>query len=72
MENLSRPVETVAIPLAIPVPAYLGDHYVADRVVLLDRTQRGFIAEGRPRDLATGSRDPRVQEFLRRGDLPPQ
>lgn len=45
---------------------------LADRVVMLDRAQRGFIAEGHPRDLATGSRDPRVQEFLRRGDLPPQ
>jgi phospholipid/cholesterol/gamma-HCH transport system ATP-binding protein len=45
---------------------------LADRVVMLDRAQRGFIAEGRPRDLAAASRDPRVQEFLRRGDLPPQ
>ncbi len=34
MENLSRPVETVAIPVAIPVPAYLGDHHVSGRVVL--------------------------------------
>jgi phospholipid/cholesterol/gamma-HCH transport system ATP-binding protein len=45
---------------------------LADRVVMLDRAHRGFIAEGRPRDLAAGSRDPRVLEFLRRGDLPPQ
>ena len=45
---------------------------LADRVVMLDRAQRGFIAGGRPRDLAAGSRDPRVLEFLRRGDLPPQ
>ncbi|MHB8910328.1 MAG: hotdog family protein [Syntrophales bacterium] len=34
MENLSRPVETVTIPVAIPVPAYLGDHHVSGRVVL--------------------------------------
>ena len=34
MENLSQPVETIAIPLAIPVPAYLRDHHVAGRVVL--------------------------------------
>ena len=43
---------------------------LADRVVMLDRAQKGFIAEGRPRDLAAGSRDPRVREFLRRGDAP--
>ena len=34
MENLSQPVETIAIPVAIPVPAYLHDHIVSGRVVL--------------------------------------
>jgi len=42
---------------------------IADRVIMLDRAARGIIAEGRPRELATSSRDPRVVEFLRRGDL---
>ncbi|MSU24061.1 MAG: ATP-binding cassette domain-containing protein [Opitutus sp.] len=41
---------------------------IADRVVMLDRAEQGIIAEGRPRDLAVDSRDPRVTEFLRRGD----
>jgi len=45
---------------------------IADRVVLLDRDEQGIIAEGNPRALATTSRDPRVQEFLRRGDLAPE
>ena len=42
---------------------------IADRVVMLDSAEKGIIAEGRPRELATDSRDPRVTEFLRRGDL---
>lgn len=44
---------------------------IADRVIMLDRTQQGIIAEGKPRELAKQSRDPRVAEFLRRGDLLP-
>lgn len=44
---------------------------IADRVIMLDQGQRGIIAEGDPRVLAAQSRDPRVQEFLFRGDRPP-
>ncbi len=44
---------------------------IADRVIMLDRGEKGVIAEGRPRDLAANSRDPRVAEFLRRSDLLP-
>ena len=42
---------------------------LADRVLMLDRTEQGIIAEGDPRTLAKTSRDPRVTEFLRRADL---
>ena len=42
---------------------------IADRVLMLDRTTQGVIAEGPPRELTANSRDPRVSEFLRRGDL---
>jgi phospholipid/cholesterol/gamma-HCH transport system ATP-binding protein len=45
---------------------------IADRVIMLDRDAKGIIAEGRPRELAVNSRDARVSEFLRRGDLLPQ
>ena len=45
---------------------------IADRVIMLDREAKGIIAEGRPRELAVNSRDPRVSEFLCRGDLLPQ
>ena len=42
---------------------------IADRVIMLEREAKGIIAEGKPRDLAANSRDPRVVEFLRRGDV---
>lgn len=42
---------------------------IADRVVMLDRDQKGVIATGRPRELVAGP-DSRVVEFLRRGDRP--
>lgn len=41
---------------------------IADRVIMLDRQAKGIIAEGRPRELAAQSRDPRVTEFLRRAE----
>jgi phospholipid/cholesterol/gamma-HCH transport system ATP-binding protein len=41
---------------------------LADRVIMLDRGERGIIAEGDPRRMAAGSPDPRVKEFLQRGD----
>jgi phospholipid/cholesterol/gamma-HCH transport system ATP-binding protein len=34
---------------------------------MLDRDAQGIIAEGRPRDLADTSGDPRVREFLTPG-----
>ena len=42
---------------------------IADRVIMLDRAEQGIIASDPPRELAKTSRDPRVAEFLRRGDL---
>jgi phospholipid/cholesterol/gamma-HCH transport system ATP-binding protein len=42
---------------------------IADRVIMLDRGEQGIIAEGPPKMLAVNSRDPRVSEFLRRGDV---
>lgn len=43
---------------------------IADRVIMLDRAQKGIIAEGRPLELAERSADARVTEFLRRGKGP--
>ncbi len=42
---------------------------IADRVIMLDRMAKGIVAEGRPAELARNSRDPRVTEFLHRGDV---
>lgn len=44
-------------------------HQIADRVIMLDRAEKGIIAEGKPRNLAANSRDPRVSEFMNRGDV---
>jgi len=41
---------------------------IADRVIMLDKAGRGIIAEGAPQELARSGRDPRVTEFLYRGD----
>ena len=41
---------------------------IADRVILLEREAKGIIAEGPPRELAAKSPDPRVREFLHRGE----
>jgi phospholipid/cholesterol/gamma-HCH transport system ATP-binding protein len=42
---------------------------IADRVIMLDRGEKGIIAQGAPRELAVTSKDPRVSEFLRRSDV---
>lgn len=41
---------------------------LADRVIMLDRSEKGIIATGTPHDLERNSPDPRVVEFLRRSD----
>jgi phospholipid/cholesterol/gamma-HCH transport system ATP-binding protein len=37
---------------------------LADRVIMLDRITKGIIVEGKPRELAANSNDPRVRDFL--------
>ncbi len=59
MENLSRPVETVTIPVAIPVPTYFGDHHVSERVVLPAVEALQILASTLP---AAAGADPRRQE----------
>jgi phospholipid/cholesterol/gamma-HCH transport system ATP-binding protein len=41
---------------------------IADRVIMLNKESKGIIAEGPPRALLESSRDPRVREFLSRGE----
>ena len=39
---------------------------VADRVIMLDRSKKGIIAEGHPQELRDHSTDPFVRKFFRR------
>src|ERR1044072_6612268 len=39
---------------------------IADRVIMLDKQQKGIIAMGTPQELRDHSKDPRVQQFFRR------
>ena len=64
--------ETLGTTMVIVSHELASIFALADRVIMLDHEARGIIAEGRPRELAVNSRDPRVAEFLRRGDLLPQ
>lgn len=41
---------------------------IADRVIMLDKQDRGIIADGDPRRLRAESEDARVREFLGRGE----
>ncbi len=59
MENLSRPVETITVPVAIPVRAYLGDHHVSGRVVLPAVEALQILARTLP---AAACAAPRYQE----------
>ena len=42
---------------------------IADRIIMLDKTAKGIIAEGDPRWLRDNSTDPRVKAFFNRGVL---
>ncbi len=48
MENLSQPVETIAISLAISVPAYLRDHHIGGLVVLPAVEALQTVARSKP------------------------
>ena len=41
---------------------------VGDKAILLDAQSKGIIAEGSPKDLLANSKDPRVIQFLTRGE----
>jgi phospholipid/cholesterol/gamma-HCH transport system ATP-binding protein len=62
--------ETLRTTIVIVSHELASIYALADRVILLDREARGIIAEGRPRELAATSPDPRVREFLTRGGEP--
>ncbi len=58
--------DTIGTTIVIVSHELASIYGIADRVIMLDRQAKGVIAEGRPRELAAHSRDPRVTDFLRR------
>ncbi len=62
--------ETFGTTLVVVSHELASIYSIADRVIMLDRGEQGIIAEGAPRELAERSRDPRVTDFLHRGDRP--
>ncbi len=56
MESLSEPVETIAIPLVISVPAYWRDHHIGGLVVLPAVEALQTVARSRPDGLDGHSR----------------
>jgi phospholipid/cholesterol/gamma-HCH transport system ATP-binding protein len=60
--------ETLGTTMVIVSHELASIFAIADRVIMLDHEARGIIAEGRPRELAAANDDPRVREFLTRGE----
>jgi phospholipid/cholesterol/gamma-HCH transport system ATP-binding protein len=72
LDDLIRQVrDTLGTTLVIVSHELASIFELADRVIMLDRGEKGVIAEGDPRRLAAESPDPRVKEFLQRGALVP-
>jgi phospholipid/cholesterol/gamma-HCH transport system ATP-binding protein len=60
--------ETLGTTMVIVSHELASIFALADRVIMLDHEARGIIAEGRPRELAAANDDPRVREFMTRGE----
>ena len=63
--------DTIGTTIVIVSHELASIYGIADRVIMLDRQAKGIIAEGKPREMAAHSHDPRVTEFLRRTDMTP-
>jgi phospholipid/cholesterol/gamma-HCH transport system ATP-binding protein len=57
---------TTIVIVSHDVDSILG---IADRLIMLDGTTRGIIADGSPADLASGGANPKVLEFLTRRSI---
>ena len=66
LDDLVREIrETLGTTIVIVSHELASIFGLADRLIMLDREAQGIIAEGRPRELAASSPDPRVRDFLR-------
>lgn len=67
LDELTREIcQTLGTTVVIVSHELASIFALASRVIMLDREEKGIIAEGPPRELAAHSRDPRVREFFRR------
>lgn len=58
--------DTLGATIVIVTHELQSIYAVADRCIMLDRSRRTIVAEGRPADLRDGSSDPWVRAFFRR------
>ena len=58
--------EALGMTFVIVTHELASIYAVADRVIMLDRSKKGIIAEGRPQELRDHSTDPYVRRFFRR------
>jgi phospholipid/cholesterol/gamma-HCH transport system ATP-binding protein len=61
--NLSRSLKITFVVVTHELPSI---HTIADRVIMLDKEEKGIIAMGTPQELRDRSGDPRVQQFFSR------
>jgi phospholipid/cholesterol/gamma-HCH transport system ATP-binding protein len=67
LDNLIRQIRDTLGTTCVVVSHELASIFaIADRVLMLDKTAKGVVAEGDPRELARGG-DARAREFLTRG-----
>ncbi|MGA7904318.1 MAG: ATP-binding cassette domain-containing protein [Terrimicrobiaceae bacterium] len=58
--------EALGMTFVIVTHELASIYAVADRVIMLDRSKKGIIAEGHPQELRNHSTDPYVRRFFRR------
>jgi phospholipid/cholesterol/gamma-HCH transport system ATP-binding protein len=58
--------EALGMTFVIVTHELASIYAVADRVIMLDKSKKGIIAEGRPEELRDHSTDPYVRRFFRR------
>ncbi len=61
--TLNKSTGTTMVIVTHELPSIFG---IAHRIIMLDKSARGIIAEGDPRELKQTSDDPRVKDFFNR------
>ena len=69
IQRVTAVLGTTVVMVTHELPSVLN---TADRVILLDPSEKGIIAEGTPNDLKNFPGDPRVKDFFRRSAEEPR